>query len=63
MKSSLTLSIFLLSITFTVAQTINNEVVDDKGKAKLLGTINKEGLQKEAYKDWFNKNHDNYNEV
>ncbi|WP_397364390.1 thioredoxin family protein [Olleya sp. R77988] len=60
MKSFLTLSIFLLSLTFAVAQTINNEVVDDKGKAKLLGPINKKGLQKEAYKDWFNKNHDNY---
>ncbi|MGB6269740.1 MAG: tetratricopeptide repeat protein [Olleya sp.] len=60
MKSIITLSIFLFSLSLINAQTLNQEVVDNKGNAKLLGPIDKDGLQKEAYKEWFNKNHDDY---
>ncbi|WGD35585.1 tetratricopeptide repeat protein [Olleya sp. YS] len=61
MKSIAILLTIILSITYSIAQTeINTEVFDDKGKAKLLGPINKEGLQKDTYKDWFNKNYNDY---
>ena len=61
MKSILTLFTFFIGLNFCFAQTaFNHEVKDQKGTAKLLGPINKEGLQKEAYKDWFNKNYDAY---
>ncbi|WP_452220646.1 thioredoxin family protein [Lacinutrix salivirga] len=53
--------IFLfMSLQYGVAQTSNQEVIDDKGKAKLLGVINKEGLKKPAYAEWFNKNYNDY---
>ncbi|RAJ18076.1 tetratricopeptide repeat protein [Olleya aquimaris] len=49
------------SVTIAISQTeMNTEVIDDKGNAKLLGPINKEGLQNNTYKDWFNKNYNDY---
>jgi len=60
MKSFLTLFICIISYTTALAQTLNHEVIDPEGHPKLLGLINKEGLQKDTYKTWFDANHDHY---
>lgn len=60
MKSLVTLFIFIISYATAFAQTTNQEVIDPDGKPKLLGVINKEGLQKDTYKAWFDTNHDHY---
>lgn len=55
--------IFLLAILCTslsFSQTINKEVIDAKGKPKLLGVINKEGLRQDNYAKWFNTNYETY---
>ena len=53
------LSVFFC-VSFGFCQTLNKEVIDAKGKAKLLGVIDKEGLKKENYASWFNKNYEAY---
>lgn len=60
MKLFVSIALFLVTLTTTIAQTINTEVLDGKGQPKLLGKINKDGLLKDGYKTWFNKNHDEY---
>jgi thiol-disulfide isomerase/thioredoxin len=41
-------------------QSLNEVVFDDKGQEKLLGIINKKGLEKAPFNVWFNPNYDNY---
>lgn len=60
MKSILTTTLLLFCSLILNAQNLNHEVLDAKGQPKLLGKINKKGLQKEGYKTWFNSNYDNY---
>lgn len=50
--------LFCLSLSYS--QTYNQLVVDDKGKEKLLGQINRQGLTSNSFKNWFDKNYDNY---
>lgn len=51
-------TLFFCALSFS--QTVNQQVKDSEGKVKLLGIINKEGLTKKPFKEWFNKNHDDY---
>ncbi len=60
MKRTVILILSFFCFTFSFSQTINKEVIDNRGKAKLLGIINKEGLKKTSYNEWFSKNHDDY---
>ncbi|WP_452229046.1 tetratricopeptide repeat protein [Lacinutrix sp. MEBiC02404] len=50
----------ILSFSTTFSQTINQQVLDEKGKEMLLGPINKEGLTKAPFRAWFNKNYEDY---
>ena len=52
--------IFSLCLSFSNGQTINNVVKYGEHKVMLLGEINKNGLQKTPFNDWFNKNYDDY---
>lgn len=61
MKRTVTFLIAFLMFSITFSQTINHEVTEKNGKKMLLGTINKDGLTKAPYNDWFNKYHDDYN--
>ena len=60
MKRTVILILSFFCFTFSFSQTINKEVIDNRGKAKLLGIINKEGLKKTSYNEWFSKNNDDY---
>ncbi|MFD2822764.1 thioredoxin family protein [Lacinutrix iliipiscaria] len=60
MQRTVLFLIAFITFSFGFSQTINHEVLDDKGKAKLLGKINKDGLKKPAFAEWFNKNYDDY---
>ena len=60
MKRTVILVLAIFCFTISFSQTINKEVIDDRGKAKLLGVINKEDLTKASYNEWFLKNHDDY---
>ena len=60
MNRTVILLVAILSFSFTFSQTLNHQVLDEKGKEMLLGTINKEGLKKSPFNEWFNKNHDSY---
>ncbi|QCE40929.1 thioredoxin family protein [Psychroserpens sp. NJDZ02] len=60
MKLFVSFALFLITLNSSIGQTLNTEVLDDKGQTKLLGQINKEGLLKDAYKNWFNKSYDDY---
>ena len=53
--------VFSLFLTFSNAQTINQEITYGEDKKMLVGTINKDGLSKAPYNEWFKRNHDNYN--
>lgn len=58
-RTIITLSLlFCLSISYS--QTFNQLVVDDKGREKLLGKINREGLTSNSFKSWFERNYDSY---
>lgn len=58
-RTIITLSLlFCLSISYS--QTFNQLVVDDKGREKLLGKITREGLTSNSFKNWFDRNYDNY---
>lgn len=59
MKKIITL-IALFIYTSSFSQILNQEVKDDNGSTKLLGVIDKNGLTKTPYNDWFTKNYDNY---
>jgi len=56
------LSLFLC-FSLSYSQNYNQLVVDDKGKEKLLGKINREGLTSNSFKSWFDKNYDNYTPI
>jgi len=56
MKRTVFFLIAILSFPFCFSQTINQEITYGKGKKMLLGTINKEGLSKTPYNEWFSKN-------
>ena len=52
--------ILVLSSTLVCSQAINKSVIDKKGTKKLLGKINKQGLEQAPFNDWFSKNYDSY---
>lgn len=60
MKRLLLFLTILFCIQFTNAQTLNHVIKDDEGKEKLLGPINKKGLEKEPFNTWFDPNYDDY---
>ena len=60
MKRTLAFLFLTFCITFSFAQTINQVVLDDKGKEKLLGLTSKEGLMKAPFNEWYSKYHDDY---
>ena len=60
MKRIITVIILLFCFQISTSQTLNHSVIDNKGKEKLLGKINKEGLTQSPFNDWFSKNHDDY---
>ena len=60
MKRTVTILSLLFCLSLSYSQTYNQLVVDDKGKEKLLGKINREGLTSNSFKAWFDKNYDNY---
>ncbi|PNQ75010.1 hypothetical protein C1T31_02415 [Hanstruepera neustonica] len=58
-RIALTLVILFCS-QITFSQTINQTVTDDKGNPKLLGKIDKIGLQQAPFNAWFEPNYDDY---
>ncbi len=60
MQRTVLIIMSLFCFTLTYSQSINQMVVDDKGKEKLLGKINREGLTANSFNDWYNKNYDDY---
>ncbi|EGV42136.1 tetratricopeptide repeat protein [Bizionia argentinensis JUB59] len=60
MKKIFTLFTVFFGLQMMVAQTLNHQQKDSKGKEMLLGTIDKDGLMKAPFAEWFNKNHDDY---
>lgn len=60
MKRTVLLLVSILSFSISFSQTVNQQVLDQKGNEMLLGTINKEGLKKTPFNEWFTKNHDDY---
>ncbi|WP_347923745.1 thioredoxin family protein [Pontimicrobium sp. SW4] len=60
MQRIVTILSLLFCLSLSYSQTYNQLVVDDKGKEKLLGKINREGLTSNSFKSWFDKNYDNY---
>ena len=53
-------TVLVLSSTLVFSQAINKSVIDKKGTKKLLGEINKQGLEQAPFNDWFSKNYDSY---
>jgi thiol-disulfide isomerase/thioredoxin len=60
MKRTVILIISFFCLTLSHSQTINQMVVNEKGKEKLLGKINREGLTTNSFNSWYHKNYDNY---
>lgn len=60
MKRTITLIFCLFCAYLINSQNINNRVEDATGSPMLLGQINKVGLTKEPFKNWFNKNYNGY---
>ncbi|AUP79893.1 thioredoxin family protein [Flavivirga eckloniae] len=60
MKRTVTLLIILLNLHFGVSQTLNNLTTDKNGNELLLGEINRKGLAKNSFNQWFSKNYDDY---
>ncbi|WP_452225669.1 hypothetical protein [Lacinutrix chionoecetis] len=52
--------IALLFTIFSFSQTLNQEIPYGGNKVMLVGQINKEGLSKAPYNDWFKENYANY---
>lgn len=49
------------AITYTLTKEVNNEFEDpEDGGMMLLGNINKDGLTKESYSEWFTENQTNH---
>ena len=57
-------AVIFLNILFCtqiiISQNINQTVQGTNGKLKLLGKIDKKGLNQEPFKDWFEKNYEAY---
>jgi tetratricopeptide (TPR) repeat protein len=60
MKRIITVITLLFCFQINSSQTLNYSVKDAKGKEKLLGPINKEGLSQPPFDTWFSKNFDDY---
>ena len=60
MKRILLFLTILISSQSAYSQTINNVIKDDEGKEKLLGIINKIGLETAPFNTWFDPNYDDY---
>ena len=60
MKRTVIFLCVLLSLHLSYSQTTNQLVTDAKGNKKLLGPIDREGLNQEPFAEWFNKNYDAY---
>jgi len=60
MKRTVIILSLLFCFSLSYSQTYNQLVVDDKGKEKLLGKINREGLTSNSFKSWFERNYDSY---
>lgn len=60
MRHFLILFLVVTHTCFCNSQTINQKAIDEDGSEKLLGIINKEGLTKTPYNEWFSKNYDDY---
>ena len=60
MKRTLILCFIFFCLNITFSQTINYQVIDDKGKVKLLGKIDRNGLTNSPFNDWFDKNYNEY---
>lgn len=60
MRHFLILFLVVTHTCFCNSQTINQKTIDEDGSEKLLGIINKEGLTKTPYNEWFSKNYDDY---
>lgn len=59
MKTSI-LFLLTLSLNVCIAQKINQEILTDKGRQFLVGSITMDRLQSEPYKSWFNASYDKY---
>ncbi|WP_452227381.1 thioredoxin family protein [Lacinutrix cladophorae] len=60
MKRTVFLLIAILSFSIAFSQTLNQEINYGENKKMLLGPINKQGLEKAPYNEWFTKNQDTY---
>lgn len=60
MKRTITLLSLLFCLSTINSQTYNHLVVDNNGKEKLLGKIDRDGLTTNSFEEWFNKNHNSY---
>jgi len=59
MKQTVILLIALFT-SFSFSQILNKQVTYNDNKVMLLGKIDKKGLTKAPYSEWFNKNHETY---
>ncbi|GAA3595929.1 thioredoxin family protein [Flavivirga amylovorans] len=60
MKRTMILFTLLLNLHFVFSQTLNSLSLDKKGNELLLGEINRNGLTKNSFNNWFSKNHKDY---
>ncbi|MDO6595584.1 thioredoxin family protein [Oceanihabitans sp. 2_MG-2023] len=60
MKRTVFLLIAILSFSIAFSQTLNQEINYGENKKMLLGPINKQGLEKAPYNEWFTKSQDTY---
>lgn len=60
MKRSVLFLAILFCSQITFSQTINKVVPYGENKQKLIGSINKEGLNASPFNEWFEPNYDNY---
>lgn len=60
MQRTVILITLLLFTTFSFSQTLNKEITYNENKVMLVGEINKKGLSKAPYNEWFDKNHGTY---
>ncbi|WP_303318870.1 hypothetical protein Q4Q34_05295 [Flavivirga abyssicola] len=60
MRRTIIFFTLLLSLHFGFSQTLNHLSLDKKGNELLLGEINRNGLSKNSFNNWFSKNYDDY---
>ena len=53
-------AIFIMTLYACAAQEMNKKVIDANGREKLLGKIDKNGLQQDAFITWFDVNYREY---